>query len=79
MLLITTIQEFFSHITWEQVNFQRDDDEVRFVLVQQAEWDFYSASSPKQQFVGGLCRSTQTHYPDSESTSLCSCSLMLYT
>ena len=28
-----------------------DDDEVRFVLDQQAELDFYSASSMKQQFV----------------------------
>ena len=29
----------------EQVNFQWDDDEVRFVLDQQAELDIYSASS----------------------------------
>jgi hypothetical protein len=34
---------------------------------------FYSASSLKQQ-----CRSTRTHYPDSEPTSLCSFSLMLH-
>jgi hypothetical protein len=33
----------------EQVNFQWDDDEVRFVLDQHAESDFYSASSLKQQ------------------------------
>jgi hypothetical protein len=33
----------------EQVNFLRDDDEVRFVLDQHAELDFYSASSLKQQ------------------------------
>jgi len=33
----------------EQVNFQRDDDGVRFVLDQHAELDFYSASSLKQQ------------------------------
>jgi hypothetical protein len=33
----------------EQVNFQRNDDEVRFVLDQHA--DFYSASSLKQQSV----------------------------
>jgi hypothetical protein len=33
-----------------QVNFERDDDEVRFVLDQHAELDFYSASSLKQQF-----------------------------
>jgi hypothetical protein len=34
---------------WEQVNFQWDDDEVSFVLDQQAELDLYSASSLKQQ------------------------------
>jgi len=33
----------------EQVNFQWDDDEVRFVLDQHAELDFHSASSLKQQ------------------------------
>ena len=33
----------------EQVNFQWDEDEVRFVLDQHAELDFYSASSLKQQ------------------------------
>ena len=37
----------------EQVNFQWDDDEVRFVLDQNAELDFYSASSLKQQSVDG--------------------------
>ena len=36
----------------EQVNFQRDDNEVRFVLDQHAELDFYSASSLKQQSAG---------------------------
>jgi uncharacterized membrane protein len=36
----------FSAISWrEQVNFQWDDDEVRFVLDQHADLDFYSASS----------------------------------
>ena len=42
----------FSAISWrEQVNFQRDDDEVRFVLDQHADLDFYSAFliSLKQQ------------------------------
>jgi hypothetical protein len=35
-----------SAISWrEQVNFQWDDDEVRFVLDQHAEYDFYIASS----------------------------------
>jgi len=46
----------FSVISWrEQVNFQWDDDdddyEVRFVLDQHAQMDFYSASSLKQQSV----------------------------
>jgi hypothetical protein len=42
-----------SAISWrEQVNFQWDDDDVRFVLDQYAEFDFYSASSLKQQSVG---------------------------
>jgi hypothetical protein len=35
-------------MSWrEQVNFQWDDDEVRFVLDQHAKLDFYSASSLK--------------------------------
>jgi hypothetical protein len=43
----------FSPISWrEHVNFQWDDDEVRFVLDQQAELDLYSASSLNQQFAG---------------------------
>ena len=43
----------FSAISWrEQVNFQWDDDEVRFVLDQHAELDLYSASSLKQQSAG---------------------------
>jgi len=43
----------FSAILWrEQVNFQWDDDEFRFVLEQHAELDFYSATSLKQQFAG---------------------------
>ena len=33
----------------EQVNFQWNDDEVRFVLDQHAQFDFYSANSLKQQ------------------------------
>ena len=37
-------------MSWrEQVNFQWDDDEVRFVLDQHAYLDLYSASSLKQQ------------------------------
>ena len=42
-----------SAISWrEQVNYQRDDDEVRFVLDQHVELDLYSASSLKQQCAG---------------------------
>jgi hypothetical protein len=38
----------FSAISWrEQVNFQWDDDEFRFVLDQHAALDFYSASPLK--------------------------------
>jgi len=37
---LTPIQQFFRR---EQVNFERDDDEVRFNLDQRAELDFYSA------------------------------------
>ena len=43
----------FSAISWwDQVNIQWDDDDVRFVLDQQAELDLYSASSLKQQSAG---------------------------
>jgi hypothetical protein len=49
---LTPIQQF-SAISWrEQVHFQWDDDEVRFVQDQHAELDFYSASSLKQQSPG---------------------------
>jgi hypothetical protein len=40
----------FLAISWrEQVNFQWDDDEVRFALDQHAELNFYSDNSLKQQ------------------------------
>jgi predicted alpha/beta hydrolase len=43
----------FLAISWrEQVNFQRDDDEICFALDQHTELDFYRASSLKQQSVG---------------------------
>jgi hypothetical protein len=49
---ITPIQQF-SAISWrEQVNFQSDDDEVRFVPDQHDGLDFSSASSLKQQSAG---------------------------
>ena len=39
----------FPAISWrEQVNFQWDGDEIRFVLVQHAELDVHSVSSLKQ-------------------------------
>ena len=72
--------------------FQWDDDDVRFVLDQHAELDFYSASSLIQQSTGRhvaplgqfyqwsnkiIINSTRTHYSDSEPASLCSFSLML--
>ena len=37
--------------TFIYINFQWNDDKVRFVLYQHAELDFYSASSLKQQSV----------------------------
>ena len=40
-------------ISWrEQINFQWDDDEIRFVLDQHPELDFYSVSSLKQHSAG---------------------------
>jgi len=54
-----------------------DGDDVCFILDQHASLDLhvYSASSLKQQSVGG--HSTRKHYPDSEPTSLCSYSLIM--
>ena len=49
-----SIQQFVSYmymIMVRTVNFQWDDDEVRFVLDQHTEWDFNSVSSLKQQSV----------------------------
>ena len=37
---------------WEEVNFQWDDDEVRFVLDQHIELDFHRANVLKQQSMG---------------------------
>jgi hypothetical protein len=49
----TSIQQFLLAISLrEQVNFQWDDCEVRFVLDQHIVLDFYSASSLKQQSAG---------------------------
>jgi hypothetical protein len=58
-------------LSWrEQVNFQWDDDEFRFVQDQHAELDFHSASSLKQQSAGRHVAPLWTHYSDSEPTSL---------
>ena len=56
---------------WEQVNFQWNDDEIRFVLDQHTQLDFYSASPPKQQSADRR-RPSRTHYAGSEPISLCS-------
>jgi hypothetical protein len=48
----TYSKNHFSAISWlvgEQVNFEWNDDEVRFVLDKLAKLDFYSAISLKQQ------------------------------
>ena len=49
---VKPIQLFFSYIMARKIYFQWNDDEVRFVLDQHAELDFYSASSLKQQSAG---------------------------
>jgi hypothetical protein len=52
-VLYSYVENRIGAISWqEQVHFQWDDDEVRFVLDQHAELDFYSASSLKQQSAG---------------------------
>ena len=65
---VTPTQQLFSYIIREQVNFQWDADEIRFVL------DLYSASSLKQLSVD---RHVAPHYPDSKPSSICSYSLVL--
>ena len=53
MIVVKRQVSNFSAISWrEQVNFQSDDDEGLFVLDQDAELDFFSASSLKQQSAG---------------------------
>jgi len=42
MIVVLRQLSNFSALSWrEQVNFQRDDDEIRFVLDQHAELNFY--------------------------------------
>jgi len=43
------IQQFSAILWQEQVNCQWDDDEVRFVVDQHAEFNIYSVNSLKQQ------------------------------
>ena len=55
--MIVVLRQFinFSAISWRaQDKFQWDDNEIRFVLDQHAEYDFfYGSSSQKQQSEGG--------------------------
>ena len=71
---LTPTQQFFSYRWRERVNFQLDDDEVRFVLDQHAYFDFYSASS-LQQLSTDKQVATLSHII--LIPSLCSFSLML--
>jgi hypothetical protein len=53
IMLINANIVILSAISWrEQINFQWDYDDIRFVLDQHAELDLYSASSLKQQSMG---------------------------
>jgi hypothetical protein len=68
----------FSTKSWrEQVNFQWDDDEVRFVVDKHAELDFNSASLLKQQSAGRHVAPLGHIILISEPTSLGSYSLMM--
>ena len=46
---LTPTLQFFRYTIAKLVNFQREDDEVQFVLDQHAQYDFYSASLLQQQ------------------------------
>ena len=48
---------------WEQVDFQLNDDEIRFVPDQHTTLDFHSASGQK-------CHLTRTYYSDSERAAV---------
>jgi hypothetical protein len=67
-----------SAISWrEQVKFQWDGDEMSFVLDQDAELDFYSASSLKQQSVDRHVAPLGHIIMIPSQLSLCSYSVML--
>jgi len=68
--LVIIVQCQMSYIMARTSYFEWDDNDICFVLDQQAKLDFYRASSPKQKFTG-------THYPDSEPNNIGSFSLML--
>ena len=63
-LRLNYIKERISYIWW-------DDNDVCFIQDQHAEFNFYCASSLKQQSAGIHVAPHWTHYPDSEPTSLC--------
>jgi hypothetical protein len=48
-LFLMPNEQFFSYIMARTSYIQWNDDDVHFVLEQHAEFDFYSASSLKQQ------------------------------
>ena len=79
-LLLNANSPIFHTIWREQVNFQWDDDEVRFVLDQHAELGLYSASSLKQQSAGRYMTMSlhSEHIILIPSRSVCSFSLMVY-
>ena len=52
IVVLTLTQQYFAISRREQVDFKWDDDEIRSVLDQHPELDFYSASSLKQQSAG---------------------------
>ena len=67
----------FNVNSWrEQVNFQWEHDEVRF-LDKHAKLDFHSASSVRQQSADRHVATLGTHYPVSELNSLWCFFLML--
>ena len=67
---LTPLSNFQHNIWW-------DDNDVHFVLTTQLT-GFYSASSLFKTTVHRqTCRSTRTHYPNSEPTRLCSFSFLM--
>jgi hypothetical protein len=58
---LTPTQHLFSYIMARTINFQWNDDEVRFVLDQHTEFDIYSARALKQQSTVSEW-GRQTHY-----------------